>query len=192
MPRKLDSPSGRLLGLLGERLERQENLVLLSLGGVENPERLPVTGDPHLVDVRIYAMSDAVAVDLHVSHAGSNGRSIRIGQTIQELLDRAPSTLGPVVPPSPFRCHLAKLSNGCDAATGWESRSLSPAQLEMEDKSRKASVASARVANSPVIHIAALRNHGQRRRPTTNMYTHRPSRRRSRQSSLEQIGSNAQ
>src|SRR5665213_2435224 len=99
--RQLDSGRGRLLRLLLEPIQAQQNLSAAAFLREQDAVDDPIAVHSDLPDVAVKMTGGSQAPIANLLHAGEHSRRVGIGELVDELLDRAAPRRGLIVAPAP-------------------------------------------------------------------------------------------
>ncbi len=99
--RQLDSGRGRLLRLLVEPVQCQQDLSTAAFLRKQDAVDDPIAVHSDLPDVAVKMTGDSQAPIANLLHARKHGRRVGVRELVDELLDRTATRCGPVVAPAP-------------------------------------------------------------------------------------------
>lgn len=99
--RKLDSGRGRLLRLLVEPVQCQQDLSAAAFLRKQDAVDDPIAVHSDLPDVAVKMTGGSQAPIANLLHARKHGRRVGVRELVDELLDRTATRCGPVVAPAP-------------------------------------------------------------------------------------------
>ena len=99
--RQLDSGRGRLLRLLVEPVQRQQDLSAAAFLRKKDAVDDPITVHPDLPDITVKMAGGPQTSIADLLHAREHSRRVGVGELVNELLDRAATRWRPVVAPAP-------------------------------------------------------------------------------------------